>query len=616
MCFPRLRRTALTIFAVAGVSASLGCGEDPAGPPAPDPGATLAAISPVSAPIGWPGLSLHVAGANFIPGSTIAWSGAGRTTVFNNAELLTAEIPASDLAVQGTFRVTVILPDGDIAANEATFQVLAPLPTLSSLSTIESPVNEPLVLDLLGGGFYEGSVVRVGGVELAPEFVSETKLVVSLGAEHVSPVGPIDVVVRNPEPGGGESDTLELTVIPATPGLVNLSSEGASAGRPGFELQVFGSGFRPTTQAFLNGETRPTMFVSHEQLVVTVFAGDVASPNTIDVTVENPPPSGPAPSSLQLEVRSVGPAVVESLSGIEMPANDLAYSHYTGLLYASIGSGGGTLGNTVAAIDPMSGSVVNSVFVGSEPGSVAVSDDGRYLWVALDGSGMVRGVDLATFLAGPPFSVVNGFAEEIAVAPGTQRTVAVSHRSADSSPRYAGVRIYDDGIPRPDGDPEHTRANSIDFNDAGDAIYGYDNETSNFWIYTLSVDPRGVQRAKATAGVIGSFYTRIVHANGRIYSNAGEVIDARRHLLVGNLGQASEAIGIDAELGRAFLLIGNSIEALDINNFQSLGTLPVPNETTDHLSFHKRRVVRWGSDGLAYRDGVKVYLVRTPVAGQ
>ena len=43
-------------------------------------------------------------------------------------------------------------------------------------------------------------------------------------------------------------------------------------------------------------------------------------------------------------------------------------------------------------IDPLSGTITASVFVGSEPGNIALSDDGRYLYVGLNGANAVRRV--------------------------------------------------------------------------------------------------------------------------------------------------------------------------------------------------------------------------------
>src|SRR3954447_23381520 len=69
---------------------------------------------------------------------------------------------------------------------------------------------------------------------------------------------------------------------------------------------------------------------------------------------------------------------------LSLPTNDLVYDERSRRLYAPIPSRAGELGNRIAAIDPASGAILASVFVGSEPDKLALSRDGDYLYVGLD----------------------------------------------------------------------------------------------------------------------------------------------------------------------------------------------------------------------------------------
>jgi hypothetical protein len=68
---------------------------------------------------------------------------------------------------------------------------------------------------------------------------------------------------------------------------------------------------------------------------------------------------------------------------VALSTNDLVADRFTQRLYASVPSraGGpprsGGPGNSVTAIDPLSGKIGPSIFVGSEPGKMALSDGGR-----------------------------------------------------------------------------------------------------------------------------------------------------------------------------------------------------------------------------------------------
>src|ERR1051325_3884976 len=139
---------------------------------------------------------------------------------------------------------------------------------------------------------------------------------------------------------------------------------------------------------------------------------------------------------------------------IPLTTNDLVYSASTGKLYASVPSSAGNAGNSIAAIDPTSGVVNSSTFIGSEPNKLALSDDGNSLYVWLDGSLSFRRFDTVTNTPGLQFSMgqdsVSGryIARDFAVAPGNASVLAVARTFINVS-APAGVAIFDNGVRRP-----------------------------------------------------------------------------------------------------------------------------------------------------------------------
>src|SRR5690348_3094384 len=86
--------------------------------------------------------------------------------------------------------------------------------------------------------------------------------------------------------------------------------------------------------------------------------------------------AGLAPSSVTADVRQ-----------LSLPTSDLAYDRFTRRLYASVPApvspSLGIAGDSVVVIDPEAGTVGPVIPIGSAPGKLALSDDGRYLYVAL-----------------------------------------------------------------------------------------------------------------------------------------------------------------------------------------------------------------------------------------
>ena len=153
---------------------------------------------------------------------------------------------------------------------------------------------------------------------------------------------------------------------------------------------------------------------------------------------------------------------------IALSTNDVVYSSSTGKLYASVPSIAGSTGNRIATINPTTGTVDNSVFIGSEPTLLAMSNDGNSLYVSLEGAFAVRRFDTQTETPGLQFSVgQDSFfgrhrVNDVAVAPGSPNLVAIARQYPGTSPPEAGVAVFDNGVQRPNTGPGHIEGSLSD----------------------------------------------------------------------------------------------------------------------------------------------------------
>jgi hypothetical protein len=91
----------------------------------------------------------------------------------------------------------------------------SPVPVLTALSPDSlHQVDGDAHLSFLGSGFVQGARVVWKGAELTPTFVNDRTLRLSLRSEDLSALGEVQVAVRNPAPGGGNSGALPLRVVP------------------------------------------------------------------------------------------------------------------------------------------------------------------------------------------------------------------------------------------------------------------------------------------------------------------------------------------------------------------------------------------------------------------
>jgi hypothetical protein len=264
---------------------------------APTP--VLSSVSPSSAPVGTPGLTVGVFGSGFVSSSTVRWNGSSRSTIFVNGGQLNAQLASGDLAAAATAAMTVFTssPGGGTSASAA-FLVYTPnpVPTLASIAPSSATAGSPgFALSVFGGGYVSSSTVRWNGAARTTVFISTTQLSAQITAADLSAATTTAVTVFSPGPGGGASGAQAFTVVPTPPGvpaIASISPSSAAVGAPGMTMNVFGSGYISSSTVRWNGADRATVFVSSTQLNAQVLTGDLTAAATADVTVFTPAPGG------------------------------------------------------------------------------------------------------------------------------------------------------------------------------------------------------------------------------------------------------------------------------------------------------------------------------------
>jgi inosine-uridine nucleoside N-ribohydrolase len=194
----------------------------------PVPG--LSTLSPASVVAGGSGFTLTVSGSNFVRGSVVQVNGANRSTAFVSASQLTATIPASDIAVGGFVSITVFnAAPGGGTSPALTLNVNNPVPSISSISPNPAlAVASGFTLTVSGTGFVRGSIIQVDGASQTTTFVSSTQVQAKMSGGILA-LGIHTVTVFNPTPGGGTSNSVNLTVISILGELMPASPQSSLA---------------------------------------------------------------------------------------------------------------------------------------------------------------------------------------------------------------------------------------------------------------------------------------------------------------------------------------------------------------------------------------------------
>lgn len=302
-----------------------------------------------------------------------------------------------------------------------------------------------------------------------------------------------------------------------------------------------------------------------------------------------------------------------SVKIVNLDAYDLAYDPFSQRIYATVPSTSASHGNSIAIINPTTGVIEGSVFVGSDPRKIALSADGIYIYVGLYGAGSVSRFHIPSKTVDKTFSLGTGsygttYVEDLDVQPGNPKVIAVSRYRKGISPRHDGVAIYDDGVMRPQKTADHTGSNVIEFSDSPNILYGYCNETTGFAVYKNIVSEYGVAIGSTYSGLIGSFSVDFEYDNDFLYTTNGRVINTQTMQLAGQFG-VSGKLEPDSTVRRTFYIDGTTLKSFNQTSFLQDGLYAVPG-----VSGSAQNLIRWGAKGLAFSTtGKQIVIVETDI---
>jgi hypothetical protein len=218
-------------------------------------------------------------------------------------------------------------------------------------------------------------------------------------------------------------------------------------------------------------------------------------------------------------------ACVSVVKALALDVEHVLFDRARDRLYATVASAASMHANSLLVIDPRSLDIVHDLPVGTDPRALALSPDGKTLWVGVDGPKSLRLVDLTTTppTVGPlrplpalESRVESSPAEAIAVLPGRPGSAVVVMNESDGL-----AAVLDDGVARSQIAGGFLRI----IPGPDDLFFGYNAHNTGFELFTLTVDPAGIQVRNRAVPLLKGFETDIVYTAGRVYASSGHVID-------------------------------------------------------------------------------------------
>ncbi len=246
------------------------------------------------------------------------------------------------------------------------------------------------------------------------------------------------MMVVSPGPGGGSSGGVELAVNPTSnpaPAILSLNPSSVNVGSSDLILTINGSNFIPGSIIEWNSAPLVTNYLSDVQLEAQVPTANFANSTIASVAVTNPPPGGGSSPPFPFLI-NYSPLVVNQA------ASDIVWDNNHQVLYLSVPSIVTSTGhpvsngNSIVALNPLTGTIESTQFAGSEPDVLAISADDQFLYAGVDGAASVQRFTLPNLLPDLKYSLgadkLYGayFGVDIQVAPGLPHTTAVSRGSS------------------------------------------------------------------------------------------------------------------------------------------------------------------------------------------
>jgi uncharacterized protein (TIGR03437 family) len=397
-----------------------------------------------------------------------------------------------------------------------------------------------------------------------------------------------------------------------------LDPQAASVGSAPATLRIWRDGIAPGMVVRWNGHDRPTRIVdSGGKLEIDLTAEDLKQPGIAELTVYNPL------TSIQLPGQAYFPV------GYDVAPTAVLFDSFRNRFYLTTPSDSQNPQfppDSVVVVDPERNDVGHALAVGPAPSQMALSDDGKVLYLVVEGKGTVLRIDPERWSPGAEFQfrtnnrTLYNESTGIAVMPGHPETVALSYRP---NPGFSNLElaIFDNGTKRAHAiSYSNASSDTLLFSPEGRHLFAGSFCRSNCGplVNRYTIDSGGFTSDKP-GQALGA--APIAIRDGVLYTVGGTTIDIESLAIVGNL-DAAGGMAVDADRKRILMLgtapgyglsTAEAVQAFDLTTLYPMGSQQTG--SLDSTTDSPHRLFRWGVDGLAYAAHGRFFVFRTPLAG-
>jgi IPT/TIG domain len=433
-------------------------------------------------------------------------------------------------------------------------------------------------------------------------------------------------------PGAPPSSTAG-TYLDAPPQLTGLSPESVVAGSPDVTLTLTGQNFTPATSVSWLNNVLATTFVSNTEVQAVIPAAAITAPVAAPLYVSNSPGEGISNILAFSVLPSLGTGM--QLTALNLSGSDLVWNAAAQKLYVAVVNTDSLRPQTIATVDPVAGAVESTLPLSANPYVLSISADDQYLYTGFTNNANVQRYTLPALtpdlliplgvgdgVYSVEYSIVRGgvlscdFAVSMAVAPGTNTTIAVTQGNSGIEVVGCGATaVFDGAIARPVTPAIYTSSghdfSRLTWGADTTALYAQgDDCCSSQPISSLTVSNTGVVFDQSnTSDIYLGYRLHFDAGTDLLYSDGGAVTQPSTLAMVGNFN-ASGLVVTDSTLGLAYFLgqtpsqiggnygqgtVDYTLQIFNLKTYALLGSIVIPN-----IIGFPNQMVRWGAAGIAF----------------
>jgi hypothetical protein len=415
------------------------------------------------------------------------------------------------------------------------------------------------------------------------------------------------------------------------PEITSLNSQLVQAGAAEANFIVQGYGFLPSSIVEVNGVPQQTTYQNSTFLSATLAASSIPanSYGELAVTVVTPAPGG-------------GTSAPYALTEFQLVPDTSAFMIYEPVskqLFTSTPAAATTNANTILPINPVNATAGTPIPVGNDPGVLAASADGKYLYVALNGDHTIQRINLSTNAIERTFPLPvdrqygNLRVFDMHVVPGNS-TEVVASLMANASPSEDGIVFFNDGglVNELPGILQRTPIVSVDhftFTNDPSTLYAIAPYTSSGFA-ELSYSSAGLQfagnRCCIPANSSQSLGSHLATDGTLLYTDTGLVWNPANNGQIVSTYAVPAATSLDSvipdastgktyylnQFGHYFEYSATTILAFDQTGLAQTGALSFTTNTSIPNAYGTQ-LVRWGTNGFAFRASAQPYSTGTSI---